>query len=203
MKGLRAILMLVIVFAATLQAQAQVFSPYNSPAEYDEYRNLEEALKEPDKVQRLVLRRKGYKTIPKEIYKFKNLVELDLRGNNLTELPDSIGLLTKLQYLNVSRNELVKISPAIGNLKELTYLELGQNALERLPVEMSALAKLEYLSLWENELTGIPYTFERLDKLKEIDFRSIVLNGAQRDQIKESLPEKTLIFFSPDCNCKQ
>jgi hypothetical protein len=38
--------MLVIVFAATLQAQAQVFSPYNSPAEYDEFRSLDEALKE-------------------------------------------------------------------------------------------------------------------------------------------------------------
>ncbi|UPT67461.1 MAG: leucine-rich repeat domain-containing protein [Sphingobacteriales bacterium JAD_PAG50586_3] len=203
MKVLRAILLVCVVFAASLQAQAQLFTPYDSPAEYDEYRSLDEALKEPDKVQRLVLRRKGFKEFPKEIYKFKNLVELDLRGNNITDIPDSISTLIKLQYLNVSRNAVVKVSPEIGKLKDLIYLELGQNAIEVLPMEMAGLNSLQYLSLWENELTRLPYTFEKLDNLKEIDLRSIVLNTTQRDQIKETLPEKTVIFLSPDCNCKQ
>lgn len=203
MKVLRAILVVCIVLVAGLQAQAQLFTPYTPAVDYDEYRNLDEALKEPDKVQRLVLRRKGYKEFPKEIFKFKNLVELDLRGNNISDIPDSISTLTKLQYLNVSRNQVVKISPEIGKLSSLVYLELGQNAIEILPVEMASLQNLQYLSLWENELTRLPYTFEKLENLKEIDLRSIVLNTTQRDQIKEALPEKTVIFLSPDCNCKQ
>lgn len=200
---LRYLTLVCVLVLCALQVQGQTFTPYNSNADFDEYRNLEEALKEPDKVQRLVLRRKGYKEFPNEIYKFKNLVELDLRGNNLTTLPDSIETLTNLRYLNVSRNNLTTVSPKIGNLPKLTYIEMGQNMLVNLPMEMAGLDNLEYLSLWENELTRIPSTFEKLEKLKEIDLRSIVLNSTQRDQIKESLPEKTLIFFSPDCNCKQ
>lgn len=203
MKVLRPILLVLVVFVTTLQAQAQLFTPYKSPAEYYEYRSLDEALKEPDKVQRLVLRRKGYKEIPKEVFKFKNLLELDLRGNNLTEIPDSISALTNLVYLNVSRNQITKISPEIGKLNKVTYLEMGQNAIESLPMEMGSMDNLEYISLWENEITRIPGTFERLNNLKEIDFRSIVLNASQRDAIKDNLPEKTTIFFSPDCNCKQ
>jgi Leucine-rich repeat (LRR) protein len=192
-----------MVFVTTLQAKAQLFTPYASTADYVEYRNLEDALKEPDKVQRLVLRRKGYKEIPKEVFTFKNLVELDLKGNRLTEIPDSIGALKNLVYLNVSRNEITKVSPLIGKLNKVVYLELGQNAIENLPMEMATMENLEYISLWENELTRLPNTFERLDKLKEIDLRSIVLNASQRDAIKDALPEKTVIFLSPDCNCKQ
>lgn len=200
---LRYLTLVCVLVLGALQVQGQTFTPYNSNSDFDEYRSLEEALKEPDKVQRLVLRRKGYKEFPKEIYKFKNLVELDLRGNNLTTIPDSIETFTNLRYLNVSRNNLTTVSPKIGNLPKLTYIEMGQNLLVNLPMEMAGLDNLEYLSLWENELTRIPSTFEKLEKLKEIDLRSIVLNSTQRDQIKESLPEKTLIFFSPDCNCKQ
>lgn len=202
MKQVRYILLLLFL-VALVPLKAQVFSPYQSDANYDEYDNLEEALKEPEKVQRLVLRRKGYKEFPKEIYKFKNLVELDLKGNKLTTLPDSIGTLSNLRYLNVARNFITTISPQISNLKNLVYLELGQNMITALPIEMGGLANLQYLSLWENELTRIPGTFEKLEKLKEIDLRSIVLSATQRDQIKESLPETTVIFFSPDCNCKQ
>ena len=57
---------------------------------YQEYTDLREALTEPDNVIKLSLRKKKYKSFPKEIYQFKNLQYLDLSKNDLKELPDSI-----------------------------------------------------------------------------------------------------------------
>ena len=41
-------------------------------ATYQEYTDLAEALKEPDNVIKLTLRKKKFKEFPKELYKFKN-----------------------------------------------------------------------------------------------------------------------------------
>src|SRR5688572_12687521 len=75
----RGILLLLFFFAITLATNAQTFTRYADTLDLDEYTSLEEALKEPEKVKRLSLKRKGLKEFPKDIYKFKNLVELDLR----------------------------------------------------------------------------------------------------------------------------
>lgn len=200
MRFLKHIALVFILGFVVTKARAQVFTRYADTLKLKEYTSLEDALKEPDSVQKLSLKNKRLKEIPAEVFQFKNLVELDLRGNRISSIPPQIGMLTNLHYLNLSRNDLDSIPSTIGKLTNLTYVELGQNAIHYIAPEFKQLESLQYISLWENELTYFP-DCTRLTKLKEVDLRSIILTPSQRDQIKESLPEKTIIFFSPDCNC--
>ncbi|AVV49892.1 leucine-rich repeat domain-containing protein [Leptospira santarosai] len=73
------------------------------------YKNLEEALRNPDKV--FVLKMKGTErkklvTLSREIVRFQNLKELDLEGNQLKELPKEIGNLQNLKLLHLNGNLL-------------------------------------------------------------------------------------------------
>ncbi len=192
-------LVFLLGIIATANVNAQTFTRYQDTLNLDEYTSLEEAMKEPDKVRRLVLKNKKLKEIPAEIFLFKNLVELDLRGNKIKNIPAQIAALTKLRYLNLSRNDIDSIPAAFGDLKSLVYVELGQNAISYIAPQFKQLTSLEYLSLWENELTYFPACSNL--NIKELDLRSIIITASQRDQIKEALPEKTIIYFSPDCNC--
>ncbi|MDO6381834.1 leucine-rich repeat domain-containing protein [Leptospira santarosai] len=73
------------------------------------YKNLEEALRNPDKV--FVLKMKGTErkklvTLSREIVRFQNLKELDLEGNQLKEFPKEIGNLKNLKLLHLNGNLL-------------------------------------------------------------------------------------------------
>ncbi|MBW9231717.1 leucine-rich repeat domain-containing protein [Leptospira santarosai] len=73
------------------------------------YKNLEEALRNPDKV--FVLKMKGTErkklvTLSREIVRFQNLKELDLEGNQLKEFPKEIGNLQNLKLLHLNGNLL-------------------------------------------------------------------------------------------------
>lgn len=192
--------LLYVLVLLTQAVCAQTFTKYADTLKLAEYTNLTEALKEPEKVQRLVLKNKRLNAIPPEVFQFINLVELDLRGNRITAIPAGIAQLKKLRYLNLSRNNIDTIPAAVGNLQELMYVEFGQNQIRYISPNLKNAINLQYMSLWENELSSLP-ALNKLEKLKEVDMRSILLTQSQRDEIKEALPEKTVIHFSPDCNC--
>ena len=88
-----------------------------------EYKSLEEALKNPDAVIRLTLKGKKLKPIPKEVFLFKNLQELNIRKTKIDLLPKEIGDLKNLQILDVSKNELVTLPPEIGLLTNLKNIK--------------------------------------------------------------------------------
>lgn len=164
------------------------------------YENLEEALKNPDKVYRLDLRKNKLKTFPLEILKFKNLQELDLSKNKLDSLPEQIGTLTNLHLLNVSGNNLEYLPDSIGELINLKKLVASRNSLQALPKRIGDLQHLEILDLWENNLSVFPEEMRKLKKLRWMDLRVILLNDEDQERIRKLLPD-TKIFFSPSCKC--
>lgn len=164
------------------------------------YTNLDSALKHPDNVYKLVLRKKKLKSFPKEIYQFKNLQYLDLSKNNISALPEDIDTLKLLQYLACSKCNISKIPKNIGNLKYLYYLNLNQNDIDSLPETIGNLERLQVLDLWDNNLSYFPETLSNLNQLKKMDVRSILLNEQQQNYIQSLLPE-TKIYFSPPCKC--
>lgn len=193
-------IVICLLALVAFNTHAQTFTKYEDTLNLDEYSDLKEALQEPEKVQRLALKNKRLKEVPVEVFQFPNLIELDLRGNKIKSLPADLGKLKKLRYLNISRNDLDSIPASVGDLKKLTYLEAGQNQIRYISPYLMNAENLQYISLWENELSRLP-NLKKLEKLKEVDLRSILLTQSQRDDIKDALPEKTVIFFSPDCNC--
>lgn len=169
-------------------------------ANYQEYTDLQAALSNPDDVIKLSLRRKKYKTFPKDIYKFRNLQYLDLSKNALKELPDSIVTLKDLQYLIVSRNNLEALPRNIGDMKNLRHLNVNQNEISVLPFSFGDLENLEVADLWSNNLAYFPESLGKLKNLRMMDLRNILIPQVHQDNIQSMLPHTT-IFFSPPCNC--
>lgn len=166
------------------------------------FTSLEEALKNPDQVIKLELRKKKLKTFPKEIFQFKNLQYLDLSKNYITEIPAEIKALTSLQYLSVARNNIVELPNEIGSLKNLYFLNVNQNDLEALTPEIGNLEKLRNLDLWSNNLSRFPEEMKNLKSLKIMDLRVIMITDAEQARIQSLLPH-TKVYFSPYCKCAQ
>ena len=165
------------------------------------FTSLEEALKEPESVIKLSLRKMKLKTFPPEIFKFVNLQYLDLSKNNIEELPPEIESLKQLQVLIMSKNKLTTTHPNIGRLVNLKQLNLNQNSIVLFPPQIGDLENLEYLDLWSNEITELPDSMEKLKKLKVVDLRVIIMTEEKQKQIKEMFPATTIVYFTPNCNC--
>ena len=165
------------------------------------YMDLQEALRFPEKVLRLELRKKKLKSFPKEIFQFKNLQWLDLGKNNLTELPDTIYLLNNLQFLNVSRNKLSSLPKEIGKMTNLVYLNANNNSLLGLPPQIGNLERLRVLDLWSNELSDFPEALSKLKDLRVIDVRAITITQENINLLKKWLPNTNVQYDLP-CNCK-
>ncbi|MGZ4089884.1 MAG: leucine-rich repeat domain-containing protein [Bacteroidia bacterium] len=169
-------------------------------ATYHEYTDLNEALKNPDDVIKLSLRKKKFKEFPREVYAFKNLQYLDISKNSINEIPDSITTFTSLQYLICSKCGLKRLTNHIGKLKNLKYLNVNQNDIERLPYSFGELENLEIADMWSNELEYFPETLNKLTKLKLMDLRNILIPQNNQDNIQAMLPHAK-IYFSPPCKC--
>lgn len=164
------------------------------------YTTLEDALKNPDTVYRLDLKRSKLKTLPKEIFLLKNLQELNLSKNQLIELPEEIGELINLQLLDISSNDLQSLPASIGKLKKLKKISAGRNEIIAIPAQIGELENLEILDLWDNNLSEFPDEMGKLKKLRWMDLRAILIEDDVQERIQKMLP-KTKIHFSPSCNC--
>lgn len=165
------------------------------------YTDLQVALKNPDAVVKLILRKQKLKTFPNEVLQFKNLQYLDISKNSIKELPDSIDKLSMLQYLACSKTGLEHIPKEIGNLTHLKYLNLNQNELIMLPPQIGNLEKLEILDLWSNNFDEYPSTLSGLKSLKVLDLRNILISDPIQKSITDMLPKAT-VYMSPSCRCK-
>ena len=198
--SLRIVCVMLLSFATQfVKAQTQLLDSLTLDT-LTGHSNLQEALKNPDAVVKLVLRRQHLKSFPKEILRFKNLQYLDISKNSIDELPDSIGILTDLQYFACSKTGLKRLPKEIGKLTNLTYLNLNQNDLETLPHQIGNLDKLEYLDLWSNNFEEYP-SFSGLKSLRVLDLRNILISDEVQTSIQNQLP-KTKVYMSPSCKCK-
>ena len=202
--------MIVVLMMGGLRAQA-VAEPRTLLPLYDSltldtmigHTDLAAALKEPEKVVKLTLRKQKYTAFPAELWQFPNLQYLDLSKNKITEVPDSINRFTNLQVLHLSKNEIEFLPREIGDLSNLVILDINQNELTSLPPQIGKLHKLKYLDLWSNNLSIFPDELRDLSEtLLVLDLRVILINAETQDNIKAMLP-KTTIYFSPPCKCDQ
>ena len=198
MKGLK-YLFLFLFINTELFAQVELLDSLALDAT-EEYSDLAEALKDPDKVIKLSLRKKKFKEFPRQLYKFKNLQYLDLSKNSIKELPDSLVSFKYLQYFIISKNGLERLPLNIGKMKSLKYLNANQNDISRLPYTFGDLENLEFADLWSNNLEEFPETIAKLKKLRSMDLRNILIPKLNQQKLESELPH-TVIYFSPPCNC--
>ncbi|MCB9135693.1 MAG: leucine-rich repeat domain-containing protein [Anaerolineales bacterium] len=120
-------------------------------AEERTYKNLEDALSEPEQVRRLNLSKHALPGVPAEIARFYNLYHLNLSHNRLNDLPAFLFALPHLEEILLQNNHLTHLPPEISNLTHLRELYLGDNQLQMLP-DLTALHNLEILILRGNPL---------------------------------------------------
>lgn len=166
------------------------------------FTSLEEALKNPEQVVKLELRKKRLKTIPPEVFKFPNLQYLDLSKNSIAEVPADIAKLKNLQYLSIARNHLVEFPVEIGELSNLYYLNANNNDLVAITPGVGKLEKLRNFDLWSNNIERFPEELQGMKALKILDLRVIMIPDAEQARIQTLLPNAK-IFFSPYCKCAQ
>ena len=166
------------------------------------YTNLEEALKNPEKVIKLELRKCKLKSFPMEILKFTNLQYLDLSKNSIKEIPVEISQLKNLQYFAISKNNLQEFPPQIGDLTNLFYLNANQNELTSIPPAIGQLVKLKNIDLWSNDIDSFPEELKNLKSLLVLDLRVILIPDAEQNRIQGLIPNAK-VYFSPYCKCQQ
>ncbi len=167
------------------------------------FTDLAEAMKNPEKVVKLVLRKQKLQAFPKEIWSFPNLQYLDLSKNHITEFPDTLGQLKNLQVIHLSRNKIESLPREIGELQNVFLLEINQNDLVMLPPQIGKLKKLKYLDLWGNNISTFPEELNEISEtLQVLDLRVILINHDGQARIRKLLP-KTTIYMDAPCKCNQ
>lgn len=194
-------LLLLVFYSGKLFSQTVLLDSLTLDTMYA-YTSLEEALKNPEKVIKLELRRKKLKSFPMDILKFPNLQYLDLTKNNIKELPAEISELKNLQYFSISKNVLQEFPPQIGDLTNLFYLNANQNELTSIPPTVGKLTKLKNLDLWSNNIDSFPEELKYLKSLLVLDLRVILIPDAQQSAIQAMVPHAK-VYFSPYCKCQQ
>lgn len=165
------------------------------------YTELDEALQNPQKVYKLVLKKSKLKRLPPELFKLVNLKYLDVSKNKLLEVPKEIASLKNLEYLDLSKNKLTTLPPEIGELKNLHILMIGETELYGLPPALGRLNKLEYLDAWNSYVNVFPDELTGLKNLKTLDLRLINVSENDRMKLQKMLPNTT-IEVSPICPCQ-
>lgn len=166
------------------------------------FTSLQEAVKDPEKVEVLVLRSRKLDSIPAEIFRMKNLIHLDLSRNRIDSIPPEIGQLNRLEHLELSNNRLEALPEEIGRLTSLRYLGLNRNLVRQLPPTIGDLSELEVLELWDNELEDVPDEIAKLQNLRLLELRGILFSEEMQTRIDSLVVRSAKINMSPACACK-
>lgn len=114
-------------------------------------------------VRHVIVQGWGLESIPKEIFRIKDLETLGLEFNCLKEIPDDISNLFSLKILFLSYNNFKDFPKAITKLPILTTLSLNNNYISTLPEYINQLKSLKTLYIRKNKITRIPtYLNEKL-----------------------------------------
>jgi Leucine-rich repeat (LRR) protein len=179
-----------------------VVSKKSVPGDPGYFTSLQEAMKDPDKVEVLVLRGRKLDSIPAVIFGMKNLVHLDLSRNRIDSLPSEIGNLTALKHLELSGNRLEFLPEEIGKLSSLQTLGLNRNLIRQLPPSIGDLSELEVLELWDNELEDVPDELSKLQNLQLLELRGILFSDEMQARIDSLVVRSAKVNMSPSCACK-
>jgi Leucine-rich repeat (LRR) protein len=134
----------------------------------------------------LQLRFMGLTKMPSELFRMKNLMELDLSCNSLASLPSEIAHMTRLRQLSVrltkrldcdhdqkprcfqvSHNKLTSLPPELGLLTKLQRLHVRQSRLIDLD-----LTHVTCFQVNNNQLTSLPTEIGQLRQLELFHVRN-------------------------------
>lgn len=178
MKNVMLLLSLMLLSSLELYSQKKISKEYLQSIHFKQemydfqFTSLTKALKypNPDKVYELYIKGElyGLKSLPKEIFKFKNLQVLIIEEADIQTIQNEISKLKNLEVLILEDANIVALPATIGELQKLKYLDLSYNKLESLPNSITQLKELEEIYLRNNPLSYFPVELLNLPKLRTL-----------------------------------
>ena len=148
-----------------------------------DFKNLAEALVNPERVYELNL---YFTELDKDLSglaQFVNVRRMELRGTAQTELPDVFDRFAHLEKLSIAIDNLAELPPSILQLKRLRELTVFGPSLERLPSGWSNLAAMERLTISNSKITSFPSELSGLPNLQ-----ALILIRNKINSIPETFP---------------
>lgn len=116
-----------------------------------------------EKIIGLDLSFQGLKSLSPSILLLNTIKDLLLNNNEIESIPREIYKLKNLEKLNLSHNKLRNIPPELGRTVSLKELYLNDNFISSVPMELGTLYNLEILNLSNNPLI-VPFNSLCKDK---------------------------------------
>lgn len=137
----------------------------------------------PDTVKILYFNQLSLKSVPEIIYRFPNLVELDLSKNTIKTLPIRLTTdLPKLERLSLLYNNLANDSVFFAANKHLKALNIQGNNLTVLPASVRKNRRLESLWMGNNHLKTV--NFKGLRQLTDLNLYNADLSVCPPSVVK-------------------
>ena len=152
-----------------------------------------------DSVFAIDLKKMNLTELPDDIFKFKNIMYLDLSKNKLTQT-NGLEHFKQLRYLNLEKNKFEYFPFPICQLTELETLILNRNNISVIPVCIEYCQNLKYLDLWGTTVSGLPIEMVHIKTLEKIDLSAVQINKQGQERLREMFPKVKLVLDSP-CNC--
>lgn len=159
-----------------------------------EYKDLDTAIKEFDRVISLDIGDQGVPRLPNDFVKLKYVISTNLMGNQIDTFPVVLSTLSQLEEISLSTNKLVYVGSEIGKLSNLRILIMNNNQLDSLPKEIGQLQNLLYLEIGNNHLTALPEEIKKLTNLQELHIERNNLSEREKQRIKRLLPNCIIHF---------
>jgi len=153
-----------------------------------------------DSVFKIDLSKNHLTSLPTEIYRCKNLTDLNLSKNKIEMLGDSLSVFQNLRSLNLAHNKLKAISYGVFTLTSLTNLSFASNQIEMIPDEITYCQKLETIDFYDNAIVSISNQLKTLPALKSLDLRGVMYGHVFHRKIKDDF-KHCKILIDPPCSC--
>lgn len=131
---------------------------------------------------------------PETISQLDSLKSLWMSDNDFKEIPDCIKHFPNLNSLYLGSNALTQVEFSSGDLPNLKTIYLRSNSIKEFPLSLKHLKKLEKIDLDYNEGIIIPKNMGIFSHLKELSLINCNLSKADKDYLKEVLPNTKLNF---------
>lgn len=133
------------------------------------FANLDIALKNPEAYLGANFYNSALTEVPKEIFLFPNLIEIDLSQNSISVLPDKFKDLKNLKELHLADNKITTVGPEITSCLNLEVLQLRNNPLEAVSKEIGQMKNLK--ELWIENISKnciLPQEIWNLNSLQKL-----------------------------------
>lgn len=165
-----------------------------------EYTTMEDALKDPEKVEFLNLSRKNLKTLPDEMVTLNQLEIVWLEKNPELDWSQACGILPrvpKLRALILSECALDSLPACIADIPGLNVLDLSGNPNLNWPQVFTVLARnpqLTALSLTNCNLTLLPAEALKASSIQKIFLMNNPISPENQQLLTRMLPNANLEF---------